>query len=131
MNTHSFRIKPGQDLRREIQAVVEAQEIQAGVILSGVGGLSEINFRMPGGKDFLVKEADFEIVSLTGTISTNGTHLHISASDHSGNTVGGHLGEGNLVRNTAEVVLGVVDATYTRQEDPTTGYKELVVEDEK
>lgn len=36
-------------------------------------------------------EEYFEIVSLTGTVSIHGSHLHISISDRNGRTIGGHL----------------------------------------
>lgn len=36
----------------------------------------------------------FEIVSLTGTLSRHGAHLHISIADFQGNVVGGHLMDG-------------------------------------
>lgn len=36
----------------------------------------------------------FEIVSLTGTLSRHGAHLHIAIADFQGNVVGGHLMDG-------------------------------------
>ena len=47
----------------------------------------------------------FEIVGLTGTLSKNGSHMHISISDSTGKTIGGHLLKGCIVYTTAEIIL--------------------------
>ncbi len=78
----------------------------------------------------IVKEwkGPFEIVSGTGTLSESGCHIHISVSDKKGTVIGGHLKDGNKVKTTAEVVLGVFDdAVYTRTPDENTGFEELNV----
>ena len=56
------------------------------------------------------------------------THLHISLSDDEGLCVGGHVLNGCVVFTTAEVtLLNIRGLDYSRQVDPHTGYKELVV----
>ncbi|MBQ9988085.1 MAG: DUF296 domain-containing protein, partial [Erysipelotrichales bacterium] len=78
--------------------------------------------------EFLEVEAHYEIVSLTGTLSTEGLHLHISVSDKEGRVWGGHLSDGCVIYTTAEIVLGELEQyTFTREMDENTGYKELVV----
>ncbi len=129
MKTYSFRIKPGQDLREEIERAAEEHTVRAGVILSGVGSLQRVRIRLADARKFLETERDYEIVSLTGTVSLSGSHLHLSVSDHEGKTVGGHLGKGCIVRTTAEITIGVVEGTFRREPDPDTGYDELVVEE--
>lgn len=130
MKTLSIRIRNGFDLVNEIQRVVTENNIQAGVILSGVGGLTKANFRVPvidGDTKYIYPE-NLEIVSTTGTVSVNGMHIHISGSDVEGKVWGGHLKEGSLVRMTCELVIGILDDTvFNREEDGETGYKELVI----
>jgi predicted DNA-binding protein with PD1-like motif len=71
----------------------------------------------------------FEIVSLVGTLSTHGIHLHISISDKDGKTIGGHLEKGCLIYTTAEIVIGVSeDFIFVRTVDENTGYKELEIQ---
>jgi predicted DNA-binding protein with PD1-like motif len=71
----------------------------------------------------------FEIVSLTGVLSLNGSHLHISLGNEKGKTFGGHLLEGCKVYTTAEIVISeFTDLEFKRELDSTFGYKELVVE---
>ena len=70
----------------------------------------------------------FEIVSLTGTISRHGCHLHMALADHQGNVVGGHVLEGCEVFTTAEIVIGeCVNQVFSREHDEDTGFDELVV----
>ena len=73
-------------------------------------------------------EGHFEVVSLVGTVSTNGSHLHISVSDSAGKTVSGHLLDGNLVYTTAEIVLQEDDSYhFTREKDGSTPWEELQI----
>ena len=70
----------------------------------------------------------FEIVSLTGTVSVNGSHLHISISDSEGKTIGGHLLEGCKIYTTTEIFIGSTTAyEFKRVKDGTTEWEELQV----
>ncbi len=71
----------------------------------------------------------FEIVSLTGTVSMYGSHLHISISEGDGKTIGGHLVAGCRVYTTAEIVLAAFEEVVYRREklENDSGYEELVV----
>lgn len=72
-------------------------------------------------------DARFEIVSLVGTLSPDGLHLHASLGDEVGTVCGGHLVRAT-VHTTAEVVVGVSNTLkFAREMDPATGFKELVV----
>lgn len=124
-----FRLTKGMDLKKEIVKYCEEHNIKAGIIGACVGCCYCINFRLAGGKNFYHNVADYEIVSMTGTISEDGVHIHVSFSDDTGATVGGHLTEGCLVNSTAEIAIIEVDNyKLTRVMDEETGYKELVVE---
>jgi predicted DNA-binding protein with PD1-like motif len=75
-----------------------------------------------------VYKGHFEIVSLVGTLSTNGSHLHLAVSDSTGRTIGGHLLDGNIIYTTAELVVGVLEELdFRRETDPVSTYKELTV----
>lgn len=123
-----FRLKKGSDLKKEIRKFVEEKNIHAGIIKCAVGCLYEAHFRLAEGKEFFHKKDNFEIVSIMGTVSVNGLHIHISLSDKNGNTVGGHLTEGCFIDTTAEVCIESFDnMKFDRQFDEETGYKELVI----
>lgn len=133
MKQFSFRLKPGQFLKEEIEKYANEKQIKAGVLLSIVGGLENVVLRMGGSEpnNQIVKEWNepFEIVSGTGTISNEGCHIHISVSNQTGNVIGGHLKNGCVVKYTAEIVLGVFDdVSYKRIFDNDTGFKELEIQ---
>jgi predicted DNA-binding protein with PD1-like motif len=125
---HAFRLKPGQDLRKEIETFVGKENIKAGWMVTCVGSLTQAHLRLanqPGGTYY---KGHFEIVSLTGTLSTAGSHLHLSFSDSTGNTLGGHLLGDNIIYTTAEIVIGESkDLLFTREKDGTTPWEELQV----
>lgn len=76
----------------------------------------------------LHRNGPFEIVSLVGTLSIHGIHVHISISDESGQTFGGHLLSGNLIHTTAEILLmESLDHEFFREFDTQTGYEELKI----
>lgn len=126
---HVFRLTNGQDLKKSIVDYCENNSIKAGIIGACVGCCYEVNFRLAGGEKFFHNVADYEIVSMTGTISETGTHIHVSFSDENGNVVGGHLSKGCFINTTAEVVIiEINNYKLTREYDDTTGYKELVIE---
>lgn len=126
--THAFRLKPGQDLKKEIEGFVQRAHIEAGWINCGVGSLTRYNIRFANQPGASSDSGHFEIVSLIGTVSINGSHLHISVSDSTGRTIGGHLLDGNTIYTTAEIVIQETnDVTFTREKDGSTPWEELQV----
>jgi predicted DNA-binding protein with PD1-like motif len=127
-NNYAFRLKPGQDLKREIQQFVKDKNIKAGWISTTVGSLTQYNIRFANQPTGAMDSGHFEIVGLTGTVSTNGSHIHISISDSSGKTIGGHLLDGCIIYTTAEIVLSTSDDfTFERKIDGSTPWEELQV----
>ena len=125
----SQRLGPQEDLRKAIGAMVVEHEIRAGVVVSAVGSLGTAVLRMAGGAEVQSWDEDFEIVSITGTVGIEGSHIHIALSGANGGVIGGHLKDGCIVRTTAEVVLlAFDDVQYRRIADPDTDYDELRVE---
>lgn len=129
MKTYALRLNPGQDLRLELEAYASAHNLQAGLVLTCVGSLTQAALRMADAGSTTRFQGKFEIVSLVGTFSADGPHLHISISDSQGRMYGGHLQAGSLIYTTAEIVLGELeDVTFRRKEDRDTGYEELFIE---
>ncbi len=128
LKIHAFRLKPGDDLRAGIVAFVKQENIQAGWVMTCVGSLVQTHLRFANQPIGTKSNGHFEIVSLTGTVSVNGSHLHLSVSDSLGQTTGGHLLNENLVYTTAEIVLGESRRhVFTREKDGTTAWEELQV----
>ncbi len=129
MLTHTFRLKPGMDLLDEIEQFAAGRLIGAGCVLCSVGSLTHATLRLANRQHPSEYEGHFEIVSLTGTVSTNGSHLHLSISDGDGKTIGGHLELGCNIYTTAEIVLAVFENIVYKREllENDSGYEELVV----
>ena len=123
-----FRLKPGEDLRKSIEAIVKEKNIEAGWINTCVGSLTDYTIRFANQQEGNNGSGHFEIVNLTGTVSVNGSHLHISISDSEGKTIGGHLLDGCKIYTTAEIVIGSTTTyEFTRKKDGTTKWEELQV----
>lgn len=126
MRVLTLRLKPGQDLREQLEAYVKEKRIRAGFIVTTVGSLRQASIRLADQQSPANFAGKFEIVSLVGTLGQDGVHLHISISDATGKTIGGHLVAGCLIYTTAEIVIGEAEGlTFSRQLDPDTHYQEL------
>jgi predicted DNA-binding protein with PD1-like motif len=122
----ALRLKPGQDLRKQLETFVKAKRIRAGFVITTVGSLRQASIRLADQPTVTNFPGKFEIVSLVGTLGQDGVHLHVSISDSSGKTIGGHLVEGCLIYTTAEIVIGdAAGLNFSREPDAETGYQEL------
>ncbi|AHJ99130.1 Putative DNA-binding protein [Hymenobacter swuensis DY53] len=128
LRTYALRLRPGQDLRQKLLAFVTRHQLRAACVLTGVGSLTTTTLRLANQEGPTVYHGHFEIVSLVGTLSVEGSHLHLSVADSTGRTIGGHLLDGNLIYTTAELVIGELpELDFRRETDTTFGYKELAV----
>lgn len=136
---HPIRLQKGDDLvssmEKAAKSAMEKSGTSSSFILTAVGSLERVSLRMANASnsdgDFVnvVKEWEerLEVVSLVGTFSRDGKHLHMSVSDGKGDVFGGHLISGTVF-TTLELVIGVIlDIDFSRVLDPATGYKELVI----
>jgi uncharacterized protein len=129
MKIEVVRLRPGTDLRGSLEEFVAAHRLAAGFIVSAVGSLSRASLRYAGKDEAALVIRPFEIVSLSGTLSPQGCHLHASVSDDAGNVLGGHVLGGCIVRTTAEIVIGIpANLRFSREIDAETGYRELMVQ---
>jgi predicted DNA-binding protein with PD1-like motif len=97
-----------------------------------VGSLTNYNIRFANQSNGSIDSGHFEIVSLVGTLSTEGSHLHISISDSSGKTIGGHLLDDCKIYTTAKIVIAKSDEMhFSREKDGTTSWKELTIKQKK
>ena len=125
---YAIRLHPGQDLRREIERFAKDKNLQAGFIATCVGSLDHTALRLANQDDVATFSGHMEIVSLVGTLSPDGVHLHLSVADKTGKMIGGHLVHGCSVYTTAELVIGeATDLQFHRVVDSETTYQEPTV----
>ena len=129
ITSHAMRLNPGDDVREKLENYVLQNNIKAGWLVTCAGSLIAYNIRFANQEKGNTGQGHFEIVSLTGTLSKNGSHIHISISDSTGKTIGGHLLNGCLVYTTAEIILqSTNDLNFKREKDGTTPWEELQIE---
>ena len=125
----AIRLMPGQDLRATLLRLCQSHQIDAGCVVTCVGSLQRAALRLADGTTRQTFEGPLEIVSLAGTLSRHGLHLHVAVADARGVVRGGHLCEGSPIHTTAEVVIGVLPGlAFKRAPDAATGYDELRIE---
>ncbi len=122
------RLNPGDDLRRALEGLVQGTDQPAAFVLSGIGSLINARLRFAGEPDEATIHGPLEIISIAGSLTAEGAHLHMSVSDSMGRVSGGHVGYGNIVRTTVEALLVQLPAwSLSREPDAATGYKELFI----
>lgn len=128
LEAYAMRLRPGRDLRVELERWAKEQRVTAACIVTAVGSLTRASLRYANREEATVLEGHFEVTSLVGTFSEAGSHLHITIADGDGRTFGGHLEEGSTIYTTMEIVVGrLPGVVFARELDPTYGYDELVV----
>ena len=70
MKIHAFRLTKGMDLKKSIEDYVVEHNIKSGVILSGVGCVYKAVLRTADGVTVVTLDNHYEIVSVTGTLSS-------------------------------------------------------------
>ncbi|MFC3106957.1 PPC domain-containing DNA-binding protein [Undibacterium arcticum] len=128
MKTLPLRLTPGQDLRAALEAVLVKHDVRAAFVLQGIGSLSVAQLRLAGAKQSTEFRGDLEILTLAGSLSRDGAHLHIAVADAQGRVVGGHVTAGCFVRTTVEVLLALLpEHQFAREQDLDSGFGELVI----
>ena len=131
LNCHCIRLRRGDDLMLSIKEICKDKKISAGVVLSAVGCISEGRIRDASGVTIREIREHCEIVSLNGTVSAKRCHLHISLSREDLSTIGGHLCPGCIINTTCELVIAELPGIrFGVEEDPETGYNELIFQEE-
>jgi predicted DNA-binding protein with PD1-like motif len=131
MQIEVLRLRPGEDLRGALEAAfrgIGERGIDAACVVSAVGSLSRAQLRYADAPRGTALDGPLELLSLSGTLSRDGPHLHASVADAAGRVSGGHVLRGCTVRTTAELVLALLPGwQFGRAPDAATGFLELVV----
>lgn len=121
------RIDRGEEILSQLNAICVKEDITfASVSAIGASNDFTVGVFKPVNKQYVPFnfKGDFEIVSLTGTVTTKDgkpyIHLHMSATDTGDKVVGGHLNSA-IVSVTCEMVIDLIDGTVERQLDDNIG----------
>lgn len=121
------RMDPGEEILEQLAAVAEKEKIRLASV-QALGAVNDFTAGVfhTGEKKYAANrfQGNFEIVSLTGTISTMDgkyyAHLHMSAGDERGNVFGGHLNRA-VVSATCEMVITCIHGTVERSYSEEVG----------
>jgi predicted DNA-binding protein with PD1-like motif len=128
MDYHPCRLSPGEDLKQALDAWIRASGFTAAFVVAGIGSLDRAAVRYAGEPDADLIEGRYEILTLQGSLSADGAHLHIAVSDAQGRVSGGHVRPGCRIATTAEILIAVLPGLrFAREDDAATGYPELVI----
>lgn len=131
MQAHPLRLPPGADLRAALEDELQRLQLQAAIVIQGIGSLSVAQLRFAGAEAPTELRGDLEILTLAGSISPDGAHLHMAIADARAQVYGGHVAHGCIVRTTAELLLALLpEHRFAREHDAASGFAELVIRDE-
>lgn len=121
------RIDSGEEILEQVREIAQREQIALasvnalGAVSSFTVGVFDTKEKRYMANDF---RGNFEIVSLTGTISTMDDkfycHLHMSAGNEKGEVFGGHLNSA-IVSATCEMVMHMIDGRVDRRFHETVG----------
>ena len=126
-DTLIVRMDPGEEIVEQVRVIAERENIKLASV-EALGALNDLTVGVfdTGEKKYYSNrfQGAYEIVSLTGTISTKDgafyQHLHMSAGDGRGRVFGGHL-TAAVVSATCEMVIRVIHGQVDRYLDPDVG----------
>ena len=111
-----------------LEAVLAEHGVSAAFVLQGIGSLSLAQLRFAGAKQATELRCDLEILTLAGSLSVDGAHLHMTVADAQGRVLGGHVAAGCIVRTTVELLLALLpEHRFSREADPASGFHELAI----
>ncbi len=118
--SYFVRLERGEEILSSLAALAEKEDIALGCV-SGLGAVDRFTAGVFFPQEKVYRKNDFhgnfEITSLTGTITRMDgkpyLHLHMSAGNEYGKVMGGHLNEAH-VSATCEIVVRVVDGSVGR-----------------
>lgn len=126
-NTIFARIDRGEEILEKLKEISVKENIKLAHV-SALGATNDFTvgvFNVDEKKYYANSfSGNFEIVSLTGTVTTmNGefyAHLHMSAGNDKGEVFGGHLNRARISA-TCEMVITVADGTVERKFNEDVG----------
>ena len=126
-STYGVRLDPGDEIVEKVLWLAAVEDIRLATV-TGLGAVDNVTLGIysPDTRQFKANmfHTDFEIVSLTGTITSQRkrpyAHLHMAVGDLAGRCYGGHLNRA-VGSATAELIITVLPGEVDRQPDPKIG----------
>jgi len=107
------RLRSGMDLLEGLKEAVNSRKIKNGVILAGIGAVTDYHYHVVSSKNLLPDEeypkasVPMDLISVQGYILNGRVHAHIALSD-ANSVVGGHLESGTKALTFFIITIGVL-----------------------
>lgn len=108
-----IRMRTGTDLLAGLKEAVFKQKIKNGVILSGIGSVTDYHFHvvsdknLPPAEEFPKASVAKDLIAVQGYIFNGRVHAHITLSDEN-SVIGGHLEPGTKALTFFIITVGVL-----------------------
>jgi len=129
-----IKLDDGESLHSGLEQALTESMVKSGVVLGGVGMVSDLKIGYFDGKEYVAKEVlePHELLSLQGNIAHAGggqllLHLHCTVGDRQHNVLGGHLISARVKHMNEIFVLRLVDLELGRRKNERTGLMELEI----
>ncbi len=121
-----IRLMPGEEIVESLQKFCADQNVEGGFI-SGLGAAKEIefsHFSMQTKQYTNFTKHEVEVTNLTGNISVEKLHLHVTIGDHTGQAFAGHL-----VRGIADPTIELMITPFSKTHRIADAYSGLTLLD--
>ena len=129
-----IKLDDGEVLHSGLERALSDNMVKSGVVLGGVGMITDFKIGYFDGKEYIAKEVKepHELLSLQGNIAHAGggqllLHLHTTVGDRQHNVFGGHLLSAKVMHMNEIFVLRLVDLELGRRKNERTGLMEMEI----
>lgn len=130
MQEHILKLLPGEDFIMSVFQYCKKHNIEGAYIGTCVGSFKRVVFRKGYDQTLFTLDGPFEIVSMEGTLSNKGMHIHTAVSDRNFKVYGGHIVSGTIVEHTAElIIIELSEHQLSRSKSNISGFKELQIQE--
>ena len=123
-----IRMGPGTDMLEGFYVALKERLIKNGVILAGIGSVTDYHYHVVTNRTFPVQEEDpsaavpMDLTSVQGYIINGRVHAHMTLSDEN-SMVGGHVEPGTIAFTFFIITVGVLPDDLVLDELDTPTYK--------
>jgi len=107
MENFFYKLSSGSDVFNSLNEL-QINLNSTSFLISAVGDLSKVSFKCPLNEKAIILEKKLEIITLSGYLTSTGSHLHISVADENCSVFGGHLLPGSTVLKSIDILLGLI-----------------------
>jgi predicted DNA-binding protein with PD1-like motif len=108
-----IRMRPGTDLLDGLNRIIAEKGIRNGVILTGIGSVTDYHFHvvsdknLPPAEEFPKASVPMDLIAVQGFIFNKRVHAHITLADEN-SVIGGHLEPGTKALTFFLLTVGVL-----------------------